>query len=153
MTSQSPDHRLPHVPWGAVACELWTALSFGCLGLFLPWLDWVTWPELLFNWHFAVVGIGTLAVALALIRRRPEALKVAVLLAAYIGLPSLLSLWQALGQVRSASDGMALSYAVWGFGMLGQVVVVISCLGRLTPAQPLVFSASPSAGVGQRQSH
>jgi hypothetical protein len=153
MTSQSPDHRLPRVPWGAVASELTTALCFGCLGLFLPLLDWVRWPELLFNWHFAVVVIGTLALALALVRRRPEALKVAVVVAAYIGLPSLLSLSQALGQVRSVADGPALSYAMWAFGMLGQVVVVSSCLGRLAPAQPLVSSASPSVGVGQSQSH
>jgi hypothetical protein len=102
----------------------------------LPLLDWVRWPELLFNWHFAVVVIGTLALAVALVRRRPEALKAAVVFAAYIGLPSLLSLSQALGQVRSATDGPAvtLSYAVWGFGMLGQVPVVWSCLGRLAPA-------------------
>jgi hypothetical protein len=66
MTSQSPDHRLPHVPWGAIASELTTAVCFGCLGLFLPLLGWVRWPELLFNWHFAVVVIGTLALAVAL---------------------------------------------------------------------------------------
>jgi hypothetical protein len=135
------------VPWAAVAGELTTAVCFGLLGLFLTLLDWVRWPELLFNWHFAVVVMGTLALALALVRRRPEALKAAVVLAAYIGLPSLLSLSQALGQVRSATDGgVSLSYAVWGFGMLGQVAVVLSCLGRLAPAQLLVSSPSPSAG-------
>jgi hypothetical protein len=135
MTSQSPDHRLPHVPWAAVGGELTTAACFGCLGLFFALLDWVKWPELLFSWHFAVVVIGTLALALALVRRRPEALKAAVVVAAYTGLPSLLSLSQALGQVRSATDGpgVPLSYAVWGFGMLGQVAVVLSCLSRLAP--------------------
>ena len=136
MSSQSPDHRLPHVPWAAVVGELATALCFGCLGLFLPLRDWVRWPELLFNWHFAVVVIGTLALAIALVRRRREALKAAVVFAAYIGLPSLLSLSQALGQVGSATDVTATlaSYAVCGLGMLGQVAVVASCLGRLVPA-------------------
>lgn len=154
MSSQCSDHRLPHVPWGAVASELVTAVCFGCLGLFLPLLDWVKWPELLLNWHFAVVVIGTLALALALVRRRPESLKVAIVLAAYIGLPSLLSLSQALGQLRPAADGpaVALSYVVWGFGMLGQVAVLFSCLGRLAPVQPSVSSASPSAGVVANES-
>ena len=148
MTSQWPNQLLPHVPWRTIAGELTTAGCFGCLGLFLPLLDWMRWPELLFNWHVAVVVIGTLVLALALVRRRPEALKVAVVLAAYIGLPSLLSLSQALGQIRSAADGPAvtLSYALWALGMLGQVAVVFSCLGQLAPAQPLVSSASPSAG-------
>jgi hypothetical protein len=149
MTSQSLDHRLPHVPWAAIAGEFATAVCFGCLGLFLPFLDWVRWPELLFNWHFAVVVIGTLALALALVRRRPEALKGAVVLAAYIGLPSLLSLSQALGQIRSGAGGPAvtLSYAVWGFGMLGQVAVVLSCLGRLTPAQQLSPAGSGKGAI------
>src|ERR1700722_9709513 len=98
MTSQSPDHRLPDVPWAAVVSELTTALCFGTLGLFFPLRDWVRWPELLFNWHFALVVIGTLALAIALVRRRPEALKAAVFFAAYIGLPSLMCLSQALGQ-------------------------------------------------------
>jgi hypothetical protein len=148
MTSQSPDHRLPHVPWAAVGGELTTAVCFGWLGLFFPLLDWVKWPELLFSWHFAVVVIGTLALALALVLRRPEALKAAVMVAAYTGLPSLLTLSQALGQIRFATDGPAVAHiAVWGFGMLGQVPVVWSCLGRLAPAQPSVASASPSAGV------
>jgi hypothetical protein len=153
MTSHCPDYRLPHVPWSAVASEVITAVCFGCLGLFLPLLDWVRWPELLFNWHFAVVVVGTLALALALVRRRPEALKVAIVMAAYIGLPSLLSLSQALGQVRSSADSpaIALSYLVWGVAMLGQVVVILSCLGRLAPAQPLVSSASPSVGVVTNQ--
>jgi hypothetical protein len=139
MTSQSPDHRLPHVPWAAIAGELTTTVCFGCLALFMPFVDWARWPELLFNWHFALVVIGTLALALALVRRRPEALKVAIVVAAYIGLPSLLSLSQSLGQIRSAAYGPAvtLSYAVYGFGMLGQVAAVLSCLGRLAPAQPL----------------
>jgi hypothetical protein len=138
MTSQSPDHRLPHVPWGAVAGELITALCFGCMGLFVPFSYWVRWPELLIGWHFAGVVIGCLALATALVRRRPKALKVAIVLAAYIGLPSLMSLSQALGEVRSAADGtgVTFSYAVWGFGMLGQLAVVLSCLRRLTPAQP-----------------
>jgi hypothetical protein len=138
MTSQNPDHRLPHVPWGAIAGELATAVCFGCLGLFFPLLDWVRWPALLFTWHFAVVFIGTLAIALALVRRRPEALKVAVVLAAYIGLPSLLTLSQALGQISSAADGPAVTLsAMWGFGTLAQVAVILSCLSQLTPVQPL----------------
>ena len=62
----------------------------------------------------------------------------AVVLAAYIGLPSLLSLWQALGEVHSAVNVQVavLTSAVWGLGMLGQVAVVFSCLRRLAPAQP-----------------
>jgi hypothetical protein len=148
VTSQSTDYRLPHVPWAAVVGELATAVCFGLLGLFLPTPDWVKWPELLFNFHFAVVIIGSLALALALVRRRLEALKPAVVLAAYIGLPSLLSLSQWLVQVRSATGwGVLLSYSPWGIGMLGQVAVVSSCLRRLTPAQPLVSSASSSDGV------
>lgn len=136
MTSQCSDRRLAHVPWGAVASELITAVCFGCLGLFLPTIDWVRWPELLFNWQLAVIVVGTLALALALVRRRPEALKVAIVLAAYIGLSNLLSLSQALEQIRSVADSsaVALSYLVWGVGILGQVVVLWSCLGRLTPA-------------------
>ena len=144
MTLQCTDHRLTHVPWSAVAGELITAVCFGCLGLFLPSLDWVRWPELLFNWHFAVVFIGTLAVAFALIRRRPNALKVAIILAAYIGLPSLLSLSQTLGQVQAANEASAVSifYVVWGIAALGQVAVLLSCLGRLVPAQRSVPSVS-----------
>jgi hypothetical protein len=137
MTSQRLDRRLAHVPWDAVAGELVTAACVGCFALFLPEIDWVTWPALLYNCHFAVVLIGTLAVALALFRRKPEALKCAVVLATYIGTPILLSLSQALVQVRSAADGPAgmLSYAVSGFGMIGQVEVIFSCLRRLAPTQ------------------
>jgi len=137
MTSRRPQHRLPNVPWGAVAGELVTALCFGCLGLFLPFSHWVRWPELLFCWHFAVVVIGSLALALVLVRRRPESLKAAVVLAAYIGLPSLLLLSQALSQVRSPTGGWAveLSFAVWGVGTLGQLAVLWSCLARLAPSQ------------------
>jgi hypothetical protein len=146
MDSQRPDHRLRDVPWGAVVGELITALCWGCLGLFLPLGSWVSWPALLFSWHFAVVVIGALALALALGRRKPEALRMAIILAAYTGLPSLLSLSQALGQVRSPAEG--LSYIVWGLGSLGQVAVVLSCLARLAPPQR-VSSASPSAGVAR----
>jgi hypothetical protein len=138
MTSQSPDYRLPSVPWSAIAGELATAVCFGGIGLFFPLPDWVKWPALIFTWHFAVVVIGTLATALALVRRRPEALKVAIVLAAYIGLPSLMTLSQVLAQIGSTVNGPSVMLpAMWGFGMLGQVAVVLSCLGRLTPAQPL----------------
>jgi hypothetical protein len=127
---------MPHVPWTAVVCELITALCFGCLGLFLPLSNWVRWPDILTGWHFAVVVIGPSMVALGLVRRRPEALKVAVALAAHIGLPNLLSLSQMLGQIPSAADGPAgaFSYVGWGIGLVGQiaqVMVVVSCLGRL----------------------
>ncbi|HEV3238585.1 MAG TPA: hypothetical protein VGZ25_16480 [Gemmataceae bacterium] len=138
MTSQILDHRLPSVPWIAIAGELATALCFGCLGLFFPLLDWVKWPALLFTWHFAVVVIGTLVIAVALVRRRPEALKAAIVLAAYIGLPSLMTLSQVLVQIGSAPNGPSVTLpAMWGFGMLGQVAVILSCLGQLTPVQPL----------------
>lgn len=145
MIFKTPDQRLPHVPWVAVAGEFMTAVCFGCVVLFVPFLNWVSWPELLFGWHFAVAVIGSIAIALALVRRRPEALKVAIVLAAYIGLPSLLSLSQALVQVSAAADSpVGLAFCVvWGFGMLAQVAVVLSCLGRLTPIQTLVpFNAS-----------
>ncbi len=137
MPSRRPDHRLLHAPWGAVAGELVTAACFSLLGLFLPLGYWVRWPDLLLSWHFAVIVIGALAVVIALVRRRPESLKVAVVLAAYIGLPNLLGLWQALGEVRSAGNGQVavLTSAVWGLGMLGQVAVVFSCLRRHAPVQ------------------
>jgi hypothetical protein len=97
--------------------------------------DWVKWPELLFSWHFAVIVLGTLALALTFVLRRPEALKAAVIVAAYTGLPSLLTLTQALGQIRFATNGPAVAQTVvWGFGMLGQVPVIWSCLARLAPA-------------------
>ncbi|MFL5242715.1 MAG: hypothetical protein ACJ8FY_11460 [Gemmataceae bacterium] len=138
MTSHSPDHRLPDVPRAAVAGELTTAVCFGGLALFLPSRDWARWPALLFNWHFAVAVIGALAIALGLVRRRPEALKAAIVLAAYIGLPSLQILSQVFDQfLSSTGPAITISYSVWGFGMLGHVVVIWSCLSRLAPAQPL----------------
>ena len=85
MTSQSLDHRLLQAPWGAVVGELVTAACFGLLSLFLPLGHWVKWPELLFNWHFGVAVIGALALARALVRRKPHALKTAV--AAHGGAP------------------------------------------------------------------
>jgi hypothetical protein len=149
MIFNSPDYRLQHVPWVAVAGEIMTAVCFGCLCLFEPLLKWVTWPELLFSWHFALVVIGSIAIALGLVRRRPGALKAAIVLAAYNRLPSLLSLSQAIGQVSSAADQQALliSFVVWGFGMFGQVAVISPCLGRLAPKQELVPSDASSPGV------
>ena len=127
MTSHRPNLRLHNVPWGAIAGELVTTACFGFLSLFFPFLDWVQWPALLFTWHFAVVVIGSLATAIALARRRPESLKAAVILAAYIGLPSLMNMSQVLGLIRSATDdsGISLLNAIWGLGMLGQVAVVV----------------------------
>jgi hypothetical protein len=141
MILKSPDHRLPLVPWVAVVGEFTTAACFGCLGLFVPLSQWVSWPELLLSWHFAIVVIGSIAIAIALIRRRPESLKLGVVLGAYIGLPSLLTVSQTMGQVTSAVDGSLIQavalYVIWDVGMLGQVAVVFSCLGRLAPTQDL----------------
>jgi hypothetical protein len=162
MSLQKSENHLPHLPLGAVLGELTTALCFGCLGLFLPLLDWVRWPELLFNWHFAVVVIGALALATALVQRRPPALKLAIVFAAYIGLPSLLSLSQAFSHNRSAADGVGstVSYSIWGLGTFGQVAVVLSCISRLAPVRPSAISAkalqlqeeagSPPGSFGRR---
>jgi hypothetical protein len=149
MTTRSIDHLLPDAPRGAIAGEFITATCFGCLALFLPTIDWFRWPELLFNWHFAVVVVGTSAAAVALFTRRSEALKPAIVLAAYVGLPSLVSLSQALGQIRAfeGNPAVTLSYVVWGVGLLGQVVVILTCLGRLALAQPLSTDRSEQAAV------
>lgn len=153
MNLKGPDHRLMNVPWIAVTGELITALCFGCLGLFEPLFNWVSWPELLSSCHIAVVAIGSFAIAIALIRRRPEALKIAIVMAGYTGLPSLLSLSQALGQVSSAASRSPLLafYTVWGLGMLGQVAVVFSCLGRLSPIRTIVPLDVTSGGVQTHQ--
>jgi hypothetical protein len=121
------------VPWGAVVGELGTALCFGVLGLFLPLGHWMTWPDALFNWHFAFIVVVGFLLAVMLLQRRPASLKAAAVLAAYIGLPSLLTLWQALSSVHSSAE--ALSYVMLGLGMLGQVAVLWSCLTRLAPPQ------------------
>jgi hypothetical protein len=150
MTIPNPDCRLPRVPRIAVCGEIITALCLGFSGLFLPLGYWTTWPELLVNSHYAVAFLGTLVLACSLARRKPGALKAAVVLAAYIGLPNLLSLSYTLDQVRSDGGGTAtiLSHAVWWSGMLGQVAVVWSCLSRLAPVQPLECSPAPSGDVG-----
>jgi len=139
MASRSLGHCVPHAPWFAIAGELVTAACFSLLALFLPFGSWVTWPYLLLSWHFAAAIMGALALAWALFRRRPRALKAAIVLAAYVGLPSLLFFWQALGEVRAAgnSGAMMLTYVVWGLGALGQAAAIFHCLRRLAPVQPL----------------
>ena len=139
MASGSPDNRLPQAPWAAIASEVVTAAAFALLALFLPLGSWVTWPHLLVSWHFATAIIGAVALAWARFRRRLRALKAAIILAAYVGLPSLLFLGQALGEIRAAgnSRAMMLTYVVWGLGALGQAAVLFSCLRQLTPVQPL----------------
>jgi hypothetical protein len=141
MIFKSSAQRLPDVPWIAVVCEFTTAACFGCLGLFVPVVNWVSWPELLLGWHFALVVIGSIAIAFALIRRRPKSLKVAILLGAYIGLPSLLTLSQTISQVGSAADGSLIPavalYVIWDIGLLGHVAVIVSCLRRLSPMSQL----------------
>jgi hypothetical protein len=145
MASPSLGPYLPHAPWIAIAGELVTAACFSLLALFLPFGAWVTWPYMLLSWHFAAAIIGALALAWALIRRRPRALKVAIVLASYVGLPSLLLFSQALGEIRAAgnSHAMILTYAVWGLGAIGQAAVIFPCLRRLVPVQPL--------GTGQKE--
>jgi hypothetical protein len=133
MTLHQQDDRLPDVPRGAVAGELVTALCYFVLGLFLPIGHWVSWPDLLVNWHFAVIVIGSLGLAAALRQRRPTSVKVALVLAAYIGLPSLLTLGQVIGSAHSSLDRF--SYFVLGLGMFGQVLVLWSCLARLAPSR------------------
>ena len=139
MPSRSLGHCLPNAPWAAIAGELVTAACFSLLALFLPFGYWVTWPYLLLSWHFAAVIIGALALAWALFRRQPRALKAAIVLAAYVGLPSLLLLWQALGEIRAASNslGIILTCAAWELGALGQAAVIFPCLRQLAPVQPL----------------
>jgi hypothetical protein len=139
MASRSLGHCLPHAPWVVIAGELVTAACFSLLALFLPFGSWVTWPYLLLSWHFAAAIIGALSLAWALFRRRPRALKAAIVLAAYVGLPSLLFLWQALGEICAAGDSraMIITYAVWWLGALGQAAVIFPCLRRLAPVQPL----------------
>ncbi len=133
MTVHRQFRRLPHVPWGAVGGELVTSFCFVALGLFLPPGHWASWPQLLFNWHIMVIVVGAFGLAVALLQRRPTSVKVAVVLAAYTGLPSLLTLDQAISSAHSAAEG--LSFVLLGFGMLGQVLVLWSCLVRLTPSQ------------------
>jgi hypothetical protein len=133
MASPGSASHTPGLPGAAVAGELVSALCFGCLGLFEPIVRWVTWPDLLFSWHISVIFFGTLAVAVA--RRSPRVLKPAVVLAAYIGLPNLLMMWQAAVEVGRV-PGAAFSFAFWGMGMLGQVIVLWSCLARLVPRPP-----------------
>jgi hypothetical protein len=139
MASLSLGHCLPHAPWAAIAGELVTAACFSLLALVLPFGSWVTWPYLLLSWHFAAVIIGALALAWALFRRRLPALKAAIVLAAYVGLPGLMFLWQALGEIRAAGNSLAiiLTCAAWGLGALGQAAVIFPCLRRLAPVQPL----------------
>src|SRR5689334_8603514 len=151
MASQPPDLRLPRVPWVAVAAEVTTAACIACLGLFLPLLYWVTWPELLIGCHFAIVVTGTLALALMLVRRRPTALKPAIVLAAYTGVPSLNVVSQVFALFKSAADSPAvmLSIIIWSIGLLGQVAVIVSCLGRLAPAPPLAAPNPDMASVCQ----
>lgn len=133
MTTHRKESRLPHVPWDAVAGELVTALCFGGWGLFWPLSYWVIWPDLLIGWHVTVIVIDAFALAAALAQRRPASLKVAAVLAAYTGLPSLLNLWHVGNDVHSPAEG--LPYALAGIGMLGQVAVLWSCLARLAAPQ------------------
>ena len=141
MIFNSPEHRLPNVPWVAVVGEFTTTACFGCLGLFVSFANWKSWPEMLLGWHFALIVMGAITIALALIRRRSGSLKVAIVLGAYIGLPSLLTLSQTMDQIGAAADGPTIQVlatcTVWGLGMLGQVAVVFSCLGRLSPIQKM----------------
>ncbi len=103
--------------------------------MFVPVAHWVRWPELMVSWHFAAIVIGTSALALALALQKPLALKLAIVLAAYIGLPSLLNLMHAIAEIHSSGNRAAVmfSYVVWGAGMLGQLAALLSCLARLVP--------------------
>ncbi len=152
MNSKLPEHRLPSIPWAAVVGELLTLVCFGCLGLFLPLFSWLSWPESLTCWHFVAVVFGAGAIIIALLRRRPEAIKPAVVLAAYVGLPNLLVLSQLLGQINAVGIGRAVmtTYGVWLLGMLGQVMVVSSCLRRLAPKPTLAFTDVSSGEVGMQ---
>lgn len=135
MASRSPDGRLRHMPWVAVTGELSTAACFGLLALFFPPAYWVTWPQLLLSCHFGAAISAAVMLAWALFRRRPGALKAAIVLAAFVGLPGPLFIAQALGEIHAAGDSrtMMFTYAVWGLGSLGQAAVLFPCLRRLAP--------------------
>jgi hypothetical protein len=148
----NPERRLLKVPWIAVVGEFTTTLCFGCSGLFVPFYYWSSWPELLVGWHFVVVVVGSVATAFALMRRKPASLKIAIVLAAYIGLPTLWNLSQAVGETVSSAISLAIlaSYVVFGLGMLGQVAVLLSCLSRLEPMQKTSCLSGAAAGIDGR---
>jgi hypothetical protein len=139
--------RLSQVPWVAVAGELLTALCYGLWGLFLPFSSWLTWPQLLFGSHIAIVTFASFALAVSLFRRRPAALKLSIFLAAYAGIPNLSFVGHVLYQLNLPweSPAQGTGYAVAFVGLLGQLAAVLSCVGRLAPVDTMTGSAPYAA--------
>jgi hypothetical protein len=134
----------------AVLGEFTTACCFGLIGLFTPIYCWVTWPEVFLAWHYLVITIASIITAFGLAKRRPQSLKVAIVLSAYVGLPSLMLFAQIMAEVNSIASGPStLTYrVVLALGMLGQVAVVCSCLAQLSPMLTMVQRDGSSSGNG-----
>jgi hypothetical protein len=129
------NNRLSSSPWLAIAGELISAAGFGVLTLFFPFASWVTFPQLLSNAHFALATVFSLAIGVALARRRRFALRLGILVAAIIGLPNLAFWSQVLGLLLSTPERS--SFMFWlpanFIGYLGQFLVLVACLYRLRP--------------------
>ena len=75
-----------------IAAESITALIYLYLWASLPWSSWHSWPGAAQELHYLVVIVGAVVVGQAAVRRRGWGIKAAAILAAYVGLPNLLSL-------------------------------------------------------------
>ncbi len=119
-----------------ILAECSTALLYLYLGLSLPWSSWHTFAGTLRELHFIIVIAAAVATAWGVARRRRWAVKGAIALAAYAGLPNLPGIASIIQSIQgSTQPAVVMSWLFVLGATIAQLAAFILALRQLQVGQ------------------